>query len=179
MRACHFKSLGQSAHGAVSPSVCPLIAKGLLKSHMLLSLLMTLSARPLFARGKDWLILELRIALRGWLHFIRLPNPPNSIVKGAGSELTTFGSVPEQLAREAYQAPVIGFDLNLSPSCHPFWIKSSPPNKREAALGEAQPRSCMGVGERKGKVGKSPSLLDLIISIPIFLLHWSRKMTII
>ena len=123
--------------------------------------------------------MELRRALRGRLHFVRLPSPPNSIVKGAGSELTTFGSVPEQHAREAYQAPVIGFDLNLSPSHHPFWIKSSPPNKREAALREAQPSSCTGVGDRKGKVGKSPSLLDLIISIPVLLLHWSCKMTII
>lgn len=79
---------------------------------------------PAHCQGK---VLELGRASRGWLHFIRLQN---SVVKGAGSELTTFGSVPEQLAREAYQAPVIGFDLNLSPSHHPFWIKSSPPNER-------------------------------------------------
>lgn len=122
--------------------------------------------------------MELRRAFRAWLHFIRLPSSPNGVVKGAGSELTTFGSVPEQLAREAYQAPVIGFDLNLSPSHHPFWIKSSPLNKREAALEESEPRSCMGVGERKGKVGESLSLLDFNISIPFLLLRWSHKMTI-
>ena len=93
--------------------------------------------------------MELRRALRSWLHSIKLLSRPNSTIKGAGSELTTFGSVPEQLAREAYQAPVIGFDLNLSPSHHPFWIKSPLPNKREADLGEAQPHSCMGVGRRR------------------------------
>lgn len=102
--------------------------------------------------------MQLRTVLREWLYFTRLLTPPNSAVKGAGSELTTFGSVPEQLARAAYQAPVIEFDLNLSPSHHPFWIKSSQPNNREAALGEAQPSFCTGVGGRKGKVGKSPSL---------------------
>lgn len=95
-----------------------------LQSHTLLRLLVTLSAHLPLPWGR---ILQLRRAFRGRLHFIRLLN---SVVKGAGSELTTFGSVPEQLAREAYQAPVIGFDLNLSPSHHPFWIKSSPPNER-------------------------------------------------
>lgn len=80
------------------------------------------------------------------MRFIRLLRPLSSIVKGTGSELTTFGSVPEQLAKEAYQVTVTGFDLNLSPSHHPFWIRSSLPNKREAALGEAQPSSCTGVG---------------------------------
>lgn len=152
MRACHFKSLRQSAHGTVSPSVYPPIAEGLVKSHTLLSLLKTCSIRLPFTGEKERLIFG---AQRAWIHFIRFPSPPNGLVKGAGSELTTFGSVPEQLAREAYQAPVIGFDLNLSPSHHPFRIKSSSPNKREAALGEAQPWSCMGVGERKGKSGES------------------------
>lgn len=36
-----------------------------------------------------------------------------------------------------------------------------------------------GCYERKGKKGKSLSLLVLIISIPVLLLHWSCKMTII
>lgn len=146
-QACHFKGLGQSARGAASPSVCPLIAKGLVKSHALLNLLMTLSTRLPFSRRRKRLILELRRSLRGWLHFINLQSPPNSVVKGAGSELTIFGSVPEQLAREAYQAQVIGLDLNLSPSHHPFWIKSSPLNRRKAALGEAQASFCTGVSQ--------------------------------
>lgn len=155
-------------------SVCLPIAEGVAKSHVLHSLLMTCSARLPFSRGK-----ELRGALRGRLPFIRLLRPLRSVVKGAGSELGTFGSVPEQPAREAYQVTVIGIDLNLSPSHHPFWIRSSLPNNREAALGEAQPSSCYGCWKRKGKVGKSLSLLDLIISIPVLLLRWSCKMTTI
>lgn len=82
--------------------------------------------------------------MRGWLRFTRLLSPLNSTIKGVSSEMTTFGSDPEQLAREA---TVMKFDLNLSH--HSFWIKSSPPNRREAVLKEAQPSSCTGVGEKR------------------------------